>query len=127
MKYVSEHSGWYGLQDTDVVRFLTFFSSPLDAAFELIMGNVCNVHVIPTSLFLRIGESIIKVFGILRVDGEGSHISEVLAFGNFFIGYFQRILSAAFLDKKRVDIAASQSATLGAISWLCHRFALGCR
>ena len=30
------------------------------------------------------GEGIVKVFGVVRVDGEGGHLSEVFALADFF-------------------------------------------
>ena len=74
------------------------------------MGNVCDVYTyFPQAIFqFADGESIIKVFGILRVDGEGSHISEVLAFGNFFIGYFSGDFVRSFFYRRGVDIRQSE-------------------
>ena len=50
-------------------------------AFSYIMGNVleCATDLLPTTHFwyqFADGESVVRSsFGILRVDGEGSHIS----------------------------------------------------
>ena len=81
-----------------------------DASFFHVVGDVGNVYAyFPKAVFQPSdGEGVVKVLGILGVDGEGGDAAEVFALGYFFGGDFGRNLVGGFLYGGGVDVGQAE-------------------
>ena len=81
-----------------------------DASFLDIVGHVGNVHAHfpPSVLQAADGEGIVKVLGILGVDGKGRHPAEVFAAGNLCGGNLVGNAVGGLLYRCRIHIGQAE-------------------
>ena len=80
-----------------------------DAAFGDVVGHVGNVHAHfpPLAFEVADGEGIVKVLGIVGVDGEGRHFAEILAASDFLGRDVGRKAFGSILHVLRIAIGQS--------------------